>query len=111
MTAVVKGVELLTWPDSAGSVLLYRIADDGHSWPGGNNDPAAIAAMDTLPASELMLEFLLKHPLPVSWRADRLKGIHAPTVAPAEKYADVCSEILALPPPEGSPADGAPPSG
>lgn len=68
VTAMVSGLRYLNCDDNA-DVVLYTIADGGHTWPGGGEEvPEFIAGKTTkdIVASELMWAFFVDHPLPAA---------------------------------------------
>ena len=66
-TPVSEVVTRLAWPDCAADVVLYRIENGGHSWPGSPiadriPERAGITNMD-VDASRLMWAFFAANPL------------------------------------------------
>ncbi len=59
------GVTVLTWSGCQGKaeVILYTLANHGHSWPGSPVMPGAITSQ-AVDATDLMWEFFAAHPLP-----------------------------------------------
>ncbi len=65
ITSPTGGVTVRTWSDCKGNaeVILYSIADEGHSWPGSPTLPAAITSQ-AVNATDLMWDFFQSHPMP-----------------------------------------------
>jgi polyhydroxybutyrate depolymerase len=61
----VEGVTVQTWSDCQGNaqVILYTLANHGHSWPGSPTMPKAITSQ-AVNATDLMWEFFKVHPMP-----------------------------------------------
>jgi polyhydroxybutyrate depolymerase len=59
------GVTIQTWSGCEGGaeVILYSLADHGHSWPGSSVMPRAITSQ-AVNATDVMWEFFQAHPLP-----------------------------------------------
>jgi len=64
-TSPAAGVSVRTWSGCQGNaaVILYTLADHGHSWPGSTVMPAAITSR-AVNATDVMWEFFRLHPLP-----------------------------------------------
>ncbi len=58
-------VTVRTWSTCQGNaeVLLYTLADEGHSWPGSPTMPSAITSQ-AVNATDLMWDFFQAHPMP-----------------------------------------------
>jgi len=65
ITTPADTVTLRTWPNCAdqADVLLYSLANHGHSWPGSAIMPPSITSQ-AINATDLMWEFFANHPLP-----------------------------------------------
>jgi polyhydroxybutyrate depolymerase len=61
----VEGVSVRTWSGCRGDaeVILYTLANHGHSWPGSLVMPAAITSR-AVNATDVMWAFFLSHPMP-----------------------------------------------
>jgi polyhydroxybutyrate depolymerase len=64
-TTPVTGVTVQTWSGCQGNaeVILYTLANHGHSWPGSPVMPKAITSQ-AVNATDVMWEFFKAHPLP-----------------------------------------------
>jgi polyhydroxybutyrate depolymerase len=64
-TNPVAGVSIRTWSGCQGNsqVILYTLANHGHSWPGSTVMPAAITSQ-AVNATDVMWEFFRSHPMP-----------------------------------------------
>jgi len=64
-TSPAAGVSVRTWSGCRGNaeVILYTLANHGHSWPGSTAMPAAITSM-AVNATDVMWEFFRSHPMP-----------------------------------------------
>ncbi len=65
VTAPADQVTLRTWSGCQGNaeVVLYTLADEGHSWPGSQTMPPAITSQ-AVNATDLMWDFFAAHPMP-----------------------------------------------
>ncbi len=63
---ITPNVTRFTYRDCAADVVFYRIADGGHTWPGGDMLPASITGPTNreIDATALMWAFFSAHPLP-----------------------------------------------
>ena len=61
------GLTRLDWPDCAVEIILYGVAEAGHSWPGGTPSrlPAAMVGpySDRIDATALVWKFFARNPL------------------------------------------------
>jgi polyhydroxybutyrate depolymerase len=65
VTAPVGGVTVQTWTGCQGNaeVILYTLANHGHSWPGSSVMPGAITSQ-AVSATDVMWDFFKAHPMP-----------------------------------------------
>jgi len=65
MTTPIDTVTVRTWSGCQGNaeVILYTLANHGHSWPGSPTMPAAITSQ-AVNATDVMWEFFRAHPMP-----------------------------------------------
>ncbi len=65
LTQPATAVTVRTWSGCNGNaeVILYSIADEGHSWPGSPTLPSAITSQ-AVNATDLMWDFFQAHPMP-----------------------------------------------
>jgi polyhydroxybutyrate depolymerase len=65
LTTPVEGVTVRTWGNcqEGAQVILYTLANHGHSWPGSPTMPRAITS-EAVNATDLMWDFFQAHPLP-----------------------------------------------
>jgi polyhydroxybutyrate depolymerase len=64
-TTPAEGVSVRSWSGCRGNavVILYTLANHGHSWPGSTVMPAAITSQ-AVNATDVMWEFFRSHPMP-----------------------------------------------
>lgn len=62
VSAVADDVASLAWQGCRAQVVLYRVTDGGHTWPGGVNDPNDGISTDGISATGLLWSFFDRHP-------------------------------------------------
>ena len=65
VTNPAQGVTVRSWPGCQGGaeVILYTLANHGHSWPGSKVMPKSITSQ-AVNATDLMWDFFRRHPMP-----------------------------------------------
>jgi len=65
ISTAIKTVTVRTWTNCRedAEVILYSLANHGHSWPGSSVMPAAITS-HAVNATDVMWDFFVKHPMP-----------------------------------------------
>ncbi len=65
ITTPANGVTVRSWPGckQGAEVILYTLANHGHSWPGSAAMPKAITSQ-AVNATDVMWNFFLRHPMP-----------------------------------------------